>query len=183
MGADCATERRRGRREACAASYHTDTVAIEQDVQRAYNEIMRSFVEDGRAPHYVQLAKRLDVDVEEARRLQAEAVKYGVGAWTLPDTDVIESFAPFYNGPTNTTLKVDGETRWNAQCFLEGTAARFVFPGKVVQMESLCLDCGESTVVTMRDEDILDIDPDTAVGIMNHPLNPELRAGLTGSFF
>lgn len=158
-------------------------MSIDERVQQAYGAIMRSFVETGRAPHYAQLAKSMGVDVEEARRLQAEAVKLGVGAWMLPDTDVIESFAPFYNGQTTATLTVDGKSGWFAQCFLEGLATRWVFPGKTVRMDAICLDCGESTVVVMRDEELHEVEPETAVGIMNYPLNPELRAGLSGTFF
>ena len=125
----------------------------------------------------------LGVDVEEARRLQPEAVKFGVGAWMLPDTDVIESFAPFYNGPTTAHITVEGEGQRFAQCFLEGLATRWVFPGKTVRLESLCLDCGDSTVVVMRDEEIISVEPEAAAGIMNYPMNPELRSGPTGSFF
>jgi hypothetical protein len=158
-------------------------MSIDPQVQRAYNAIMASFVSEGHAPHYTELARLIDVEVEEARRLQAEALKYGVGAWPLADTDVIESFAPFYNGPTTTRISVDGESKWFAQCFLEGLATPWVFPVKTVPVEALCLERGMTTAVVMRDEEILSVEPETAVGIMNYPMNPELRSGLSGSYF
>ncbi len=41
---------------------------------------------------------------------------------------------------------------------------RWLFPGKTIKVEAPCLDCGESMVIEMRDEEILSIDPDTMVG-------------------
>ena len=160
-------------------------MSIDPDVQRAYNAIMRSFVEDGHAPHYTQLAKSLGVEVEEGRRLQAEALSHGRGAWVIAGTDYVESFAPFYNGPSNVSVSVDGESKWFAQCGQEALALRWVFPGKTVRIDALCLDCGDSTVVVMRDEEILEVSPETAVGVMNHPLNPQAqsRQGMSGSYF
>ncbi len=41
---------------------------------------------------------------------------------------------------------------------------RWLVPGKTVRVEAPCLDCGEPTVVEMRDEEILLVEPDTLVG-------------------
>ena len=157
-------------------------MGIDSEVQRVYKAIQRYFIETGRAPHYTELADALGMPVEEARSLQREAIALGVGAWFVAETDTIESFAPFYNVPSATAVSVDGEQKWFAQCGLEAMSMRFVFPGRDVRVESACLDCGESVVVRMKDEDILDVTPDTAVGHFNPPFNPERRAGLTGSF-
>lgn len=157
-------------------------MSIDPEVQRAYSTIFGYFVDHGRAPHYTALARLLDVDVEEARRLQREAVELGVGAWFVAGTDLIESFAPFYNVPSNAKVSVDGEQKWFAQCGLEALSMRFVFPGREVTVENGCLDCGDGVIVRMRDEDILEVTPDTAVGHFNPPFNPQRRAGLTGSF-
>ncbi len=46
---------------------------------------------------------------------------------------------------------------------------RWLFPGREVIVESRCLDCGGSIRVRTRDEDILEIDPETAVGYMPSP--------------
>jgi Alkylmercury lyase len=52
---------------------------------------------------------------------------------------------------------------------MESLAVRWLFPGRVVVVESRCLDCGDSIRLRMRDEDTLEIDPKTAVGYMPSP--------------
>ncbi len=52
---------------------------------------------------------------------------------------------------------------------MESLAVRWLFLGKDVLVESRCLDCGGSIRVRTRDEEILEIDPETAVGYMPSP--------------
>lgn len=52
---------------------------------------------------------------------------------------------------------------------MESLAVRWLFPGREVVVDSRCLDCGESIRLRMQDEDILEIDPQTAVGYMPSP--------------
>jgi len=63
---------------------------------------------------------------------------------------------------------------------MESLAVRWLFPGQEVVVESRCLDCGELVRVRMRDEEILDIDPESAVGYMPSPFSRS-RAG-SGAF-
>ena len=46
---------------------------------------------------------------------------------------------------------------------MEVLAVRWLFPGKEVRIDTVCLDCGEPIIVRMRDEEILEIDPPSAV--------------------
>ncbi len=46
-------------------------------------------------------------------------------------------------------------------------AVRWLYPGTEIQIDSLCLDCGEPIRIRMRDEEILEVDPPTTVGHMN----------------
>jgi hypothetical protein len=55
---------------------------------------------------------------------------------------------------------------------MESLAVRWLFPGQEVVVESRCLDCGGSVRLRMRDEEILEIDPQTAVGYMPSPFAP-----------
>ncbi|MBK5267631.1 MAG: hypothetical protein JJE47_09380 [Acidimicrobiia bacterium] len=57
---------------------------------------------------------------------------------------------------------------------------RWLFPGQEVLIESRCLDCGELIRIRTRDNDVLEIDPATAVGYMPSPFATS-RAG-TGAF-
>ncbi len=86
-------------------------------IQLAYTTILQHFVGSGRAPHYVELAEMLDLDVDAARELQRETVTAsGVGGlWLSHDTDHIESWAPFSNVPTHHLLTVDGVQKWYGQ--------------------------------------------------------------------
>ncbi len=63
---------------------------------------------------------------------------------------------------------------------MEVLAVRWLFPGQEVQVETRCLDCGEPIRVVTRDQEIIDIDPETAVGYMPSPF-ARSRAG-SGAF-
>ena len=45
---------------------------------------------------------------------------------------------------------------------MESLAVRWLFPGREVVVDSKCLDCGGSIRLRMRDDEILEIDPQTA---------------------
>jgi hypothetical protein len=59
---------------------------------------------------------------------------------------------------------------------MEVLAVRWLFPGQEVRIETRCLDCGESIRVRTRDEEILEIYPESAVGYMPSPF-ARSRAG------
>ncbi len=52
---------------------------------------------------------------------------------------------------------------------MEALAVRWLFPGREITVKTPCLDCGESVTIKMRDEEILTIDPETAVGYQLSP--------------
>jgi hypothetical protein len=52
---------------------------------------------------------------------------------------------------------------------MESLAVRWLFPGQEVVVDSRFLDCGGPIRLRMRDEEILGIDPRTAVGYMPSP--------------
>ena len=52
---------------------------------------------------------------------------------------------------------------------MESLAVRWLFPGKEVVVESRCLDCAGSIRLRMRDEEILEVQPEPAVGYMPSP--------------
>jgi hypothetical protein len=54
---------------------------------------------------------------------------------------------------------------------MEVLAVRWLFPGQEVQVDSRCLDCGESIRVRMKDEVVLEVTPDTTVGYMTSPFS------------
>ncbi len=45
-------------------------------------------------------------------------------------------------------------------------AVRWLFPGQEVRADTRCLDCGEAITIRMRDDELLEVTPDTAVGYM-----------------
>ncbi len=80
-------------------------------VQRAYTTILEHFVKTGRAPHFTELAETLGLAPDEARDLQREAAKVGMGL-LVEGTDYIQSWAPFSNVPTHNLLTIEGEQKW-----------------------------------------------------------------------
>ncbi|MGH8927600.1 MAG: organomercurial lyase [Acidimicrobiia bacterium] len=150
--------------------------------QRAFTAILEHFVARGRAPHYSELAAALDVGVQEAREIQLAAVEASpiASCWLAHDTDHIESWAPFSNVPTQYFISVDGVQKWYGQCGMEVLAVRWLFPGQEVVVDTRCLDCGDSIHVRARDEQILEIEPESSVGYMPSPF-ARSRAG-SGAF-
>ena len=84
-------------------------------VDRAFRAIRDSFIETGRAPHYADLAKSLDVPVPLAQQALRDLMKTSYPGWVYPNTDYIASFAPFQNFPTQYKISVEGRPRGHAQ--------------------------------------------------------------------
>ena len=81
-----------------------------------YHAIISGIVRDGRAPHYTELASELGLSPDEARQALHELDRRGVpGFWVRPETDVVESCAPFSNIPTQYLISVEGEQKWYGQ--------------------------------------------------------------------
>lgn len=88
--------------------------SVPTTAQDAYTTILKHFIEHRRAPHYVDLARILDLDVEEARILQREAAAAAPAStcWLSHDTDYIEAWGPFSNIPTHVEIAIEGEHGW-----------------------------------------------------------------------
>jgi hypothetical protein len=91
---------------------------------RTYHEILSSFVRDGRAPHYTDLAVAMGLAPEEARRAQRDLLQAlsspalaaaGGAHWAHPDTDYIMSFSPFSNFATQYPITVGRQRKWYGQ--------------------------------------------------------------------
>lgn len=90
-------------------------MADTQQLDRTYHFILESFVERGQAPHYTEIAAEFSVPPEEGKRLLHELMATPLPVWLFPDTDLIASFAPFNNLPTQYRITVDSEQKWFAQ--------------------------------------------------------------------
>ena len=84
-------------------------------LDKAFHQIMRSFIETGRAPHYAELAAALGASVEEGRQLFRDLEATGYSFFLHPETDQIVSVAPFNNLPNQYRITIDGEQKWFAQ--------------------------------------------------------------------
>jgi hypothetical protein len=112
---------------------------------------MKKMVETGQAPHYTEIAVGLGVSPEEGRKALHEVFFPGFPGWLYPNTDYITSFAPFNNLPSQYRITVDGQQKWFAQWGFESLAVSWLFPGKPVQIDAPCLDCGNPIRVKMKD--------------------------------
>jgi len=84
-------------------------------LDKTYQIILNSFIETGQAPHYTEIAKKLGVSMEEGRKAMHDLFSAGVYGWLYPNTDLIVSFAPFNNLPTQFRIRIDGEQKWFGQ--------------------------------------------------------------------
>lgn len=84
-------------------------------LDKAFHQIMRTFIETGRAPHYTETAAALGVSVEEGRRLFRDLEATGYSFFLHPETDQIVSAAPFNNLPNQYRIAIEGEQKWFAQ--------------------------------------------------------------------
>jgi len=82
---------------------------------RIYNIILTKMVETGQAPHYTEIAAALGMSMEEGRTALHNLFSTGMAAWLHPDTDLIASFAPFNNLPTQYRITIDGRQKWFGQ--------------------------------------------------------------------
>jgi hypothetical protein len=86
-----------------------------QQVDRTYHYIMKTFIDRGNAPHFTEIAREFCVKPDEGRKLLHDLMNTGMAMWLYPGTDLIASFAPFNNQPTQYRLTVDGQQKWFAQ--------------------------------------------------------------------
>ena len=85
------------------------------DLDQIFHLIMKRMVKTGQAPHYTEIAAELSISVEEGRKGLHALFKAGVPGWMFPDTDIITSFAPFNNLPTQYRITIDGQQKWFGQ--------------------------------------------------------------------
>lgn len=86
-----------------------------QHLDKTYHFVMEHFVATGRAPHYTDVAKEFGLAPEGGKQLVRALMESGMAMWLHPGTDLIASFAPFNNLPTQYRLTVDGQQKWYAQ--------------------------------------------------------------------
>ena len=138
-------------------------------LDQTHHFILETFVERGSAPHYTEIAARFGVSPEKGKELLHELMTSGLPMWLYPGTDLVVSVAPFSSLPTPYRVTVDGRPGWFGQCGFESLALTWVFPGKAVQIDSTCLDCGEALRVVVRDGVIEVREPDWIVGYVDIP--------------
>src|SRR5437762_12260606 len=97
-------------------------VADPRLMDQAFHLLMRSIVESRSALHYAELARALNLTVEDGRQLLLAVMQaYPIG-WLHPETDYIASFPPLNNLPTQYRVTVRGRQIWFAQCGFEATS-------------------------------------------------------------
>jgi len=86
-----------------------------QQLDKTYHYIMKTFIDRGNAPHYIEIAKEFGVKPDEGRKLLHDLMNTGMPMWLYPGTDLIVSFAPFNNLPTQYRITVEGQQKWFGQ--------------------------------------------------------------------
>jgi hypothetical protein len=77
---------------------------------------METFQKRGDAPHYTEIARYFNIRPDEGKRLLHDLVDTHVmPMWFYPGTDIMVSFAPFNNLPTQYRITVEGKQDWFGQ--------------------------------------------------------------------
>jgi len=85
-------------------------------LDKTYHYIMETFVQRGYAPHYTEIGNKFGLKPDEGKKLLHDLINTNVmPMWLYPDTDLMVSFAPFNNLPTQYRITVDGQQKWFAQ--------------------------------------------------------------------
>ena len=82
---------------------------------RTYHFIMEYFTIQGHAPHFTEIASKFSVQPDDGKRFLHDLMDTGLPIWLYPNTDLIASFAPFNNLPTQYRITIDGHQKWFAQ--------------------------------------------------------------------
>jgi len=85
-------------------------------LDRTYNVIMERMIANGQAPHFTEVAAELGVSPAEGRKALHDLFSSrGFPGWLYPKSDLVVSFAPFNNLPTQHRITVDGVQKWYGQ--------------------------------------------------------------------
>ena len=87
----------------------------ESTLDGTFHFIMKRMVETGQAPFYTEIAQELGVSADKGRKALHDLFSEMIPGWLYPDTDLITSFAPFNNLPTQYRITVDGAQKWFGQ--------------------------------------------------------------------
>ena len=103
-------------------------------LDKAFHDIMQSFIETGRAPHYAELAAALGVTVEEGRQLLHDLEATGYSFFLHPETDQIVLFVCLITCLTNTAFpSMGGKNGWRKRG-IEALGGPLALPRKTVRM-------------------------------------------------
>jgi len=88
-----------------------------EERQIIHKTVLNHFMETGRAPHYTEVAEKLEITPEKARQIIRQTTQESPFsfAWMTPDTDYIASWAPFSSLPNHHLISVDGVQKWYGQ--------------------------------------------------------------------
>jgi hypothetical protein len=84
-------------------------------LDKTFSFIMKRMMETGQAPFYTEIAAEFGFSVEEGRKALHDLFGAGIPGWLYPNTNLIASFAPFNNQPTQYRITIDGQQKWFGQ--------------------------------------------------------------------
>ncbi len=87
-----------------------------RELDQIFHFIMETFINRGDAPHYIEIARHLGLLPDEGKKLLHDLMNTHVmPMWLYPGTDIIVSFAPFSNLPTQYRITIEGQQKWFGQ--------------------------------------------------------------------
>jgi hypothetical protein len=147
----------------------SETFELSDDAMRLRRYFEDCFLDRGEGPDLRDITSDLgmsEVEAWEALYL----LERGVQVMFVPGTENLVKMPPFSYVPTRHRVSAEGGKRWYAGCAGEAFASSKLFKGRVISIDSMCPDCWGSTIITMKDGEILSVDPPETVFHMGiHP--------------
>jgi Alkylmercury lyase len=128
-------------------------VEVTNTARQVRKFILNSFVNTGHAPNVGDLMAAVGLTraavLETFREIDAMDT-----FWIEKGTENIRLLAPFANTSTPYKVTVEGVQKWYAVCGLDALGIWAFFPGKTVQVDAYCRDCGEAIQLQLKDGQI-----------------------------
>ncbi|HSD51146.1 MAG TPA: organomercurial lyase [Candidatus Methylomirabilis sp.] len=144
-------------------------VEVSNTARRVRKKILDSFVDTGRAPNLGEIMVGLGLTRPEAVEAFREIATIDTFS-AEKGTENIRILSPFANVSTPYKVTIDGIQKWHAVCGIEALGVWVFFPGKVVQVDTYCRDCGEVMLLKLRDGQVIEQSPDRIVAHLGVPV-------------
>ena len=145
-------------------------VEVSDAARQVRKFILESFVNTGQAPNIGDIMEALGLSRPTVLDAFQEVAVIDT-FWVEKGTENIRILSPFANISTPYKVTIDGAQKRHAVCGIEALGIWVFFPGKRVEINMYCRDCGEAMFLALRDGQIIEQSPDRIVAHLGVPVS------------